>query len=83
MSPLRVPTAASIAIVFLVVAVVLAIVVTALRRRHERRRIGEILGEPYEPHRSERSPDAPPEDLSTVEARKRATALGRSRHEYS
>ena len=83
MLPRSVPTAASIGIVVLVVAVLLAIVVTALRRRHERRLIGEILGEPYEPQLSERSPDSPEADPSTVEARKRATALGRGRHQWS
>jgi hypothetical protein len=46
------------------------------RRLHERRLIEEILGERYEPHMSERSPDAPEEDPSTIEARKRADALG-------
>lgn len=83
MLPQHVPTAASIVIVVLVVAVVLAIVVAAVRRRHERRLIGEILVEPYEPHLSERSPDAPEEDPSTIQAQKRAEALGRSRHQWS
>ena len=49
----------------------------------ERRLIEEILGERYEPHMSERSPDAREEDPSTIEARKRADALGRSRHQWS
>ena len=53
------------------------------RRLHERRLIEEILGERYEPHMSERSPDAREEDPSTIEARKRADALGRSRHQWS
>jgi hypothetical protein len=83
MLPRSVPTAASIGIVLLVVAVLLAIVVTALWRQRERRMIGEILGEPYEPHPSERTPDAPEEDPSTIAARKRATALGRSRRQWS
>lgn len=77
--PQHVPTSASIVIAVLVVVVLLGIVAAALRRRHERRLIGEILGERYEPHMSERSPDAP----STIEARKRADALGRSRHQWS
>jgi hypothetical protein len=81
--PQHVPTSASIVIAALVVVVLLGIVVVALRRRHERRLIGEILGEPYEPHLSERSPDAPEEDPSTIAARKRADALGRSRHQWS
>ncbi len=45
------------------------------RRLHERRLIEEILGERYEPHMSERSPDAREEDPSTIEARKRADAV--------
>jgi hypothetical protein len=83
MLPRSVPTAASIVIVILVAAVLLAIVVTVLRRRHEQRVIAQILGEPYEPDLSERSPDAPEEDPSAVEARTRANALGRSRHQWS
>ncbi len=35
-----------------------------VRRLHERRLIEEILGERYEPHISERSPDAPEEEES-------------------
>jgi hypothetical protein len=77
------PAAASIVIAVVLVAVLLAIVVAALRRRRERRLIEEILGERYEPHLSERSADAPEEDPSTIEARKRAEALGRSRHQWS
>jgi hypothetical protein len=73
----HVPTAASIVIVVLVVSVPLAVIVGVLRRRHERRLIGEILGEPYEPDSSKSSPDAPDEDPTVVEARKRATVLGR------
>jgi hypothetical protein len=67
----------------LLVVVLLGVVVIALRRRHERRLIGEILGEPYEPNSSKSSPDAPEEDPKAVEARKRATALGRSRRPWS
>ena len=53
------------------------------RRLHERPLIEEILGERYEPHMSDRSPDAPEEDPSTIEARKRADALGRSGHQVT
>jgi hypothetical protein len=77
LSLVHVPTAASIVIVALVVSVLLAVIVGVLRRRHERHLIGEILGEPYQPDSSKRSPDAPDEDPTAVEARKRATVLGR------
>ena len=79
----HVPTAASIVIVVLVVSVLLAVIVGVLWRRHERRLIGQILGDPYEPDSSKSSPDAPDEDPTVVEARKRATALGRSRRPWS
>ena len=77
LSLVDVPTAASIVIVVLVASLLLAVIVGVLRRRHEHRLIGEILGEPYEPDSSKRSPVAPDEDPTVVEARKRATVLGR------